>query len=94
MFGEDTAKYLKLMIEDRLDRGEELEQDSWLFRSHSRWFADNKIRKVSRDTRGECLSYSRAGEISRSMAEKRGIQERYGKRYLFHPHGFRRYWKH
>jgi len=25
---------------------------------------------------------------------KRGIQQRFGKRYLFHPHGFRRYWKH
>ena len=30
----------------------------------------------------------------RGLAVKRGLQEHYGKRYLFHPHGFRRYWKH
>jgi hypothetical protein len=82
------------MIKDRVDRGEELEPDSWLFRSHSRWFTDYKIRKVPRSTKGMCLSVSRAGEIIRDLAEKRGIQERFGKRYLFHLHGFRRYWKH
>ena len=94
VLGEDTAQYLRLMIKDRIVRGEELEPGSWLFRSHSRWFTDKKIRKVPRSTSGECLSISRAGEIVRKLAEKRGIQEQYGKRYFFHPHGFRRYWKH
>ena len=92
--GEDTARYLRLMVKDRMDRGEELGPGSWLFRSQSKWVGKNMIRKVSRSTSGLCLSVSRAGEIVRGLAVKRGLQEHYGKRYLFHPHGFRRYWKH
>ncbi len=92
--GEDTVNYLRLMIEDRTQRGEELDQDSWLFRSHSRWFMGDGVRKVSRSTRGDCLSIFRAGTIIRKLAMSRGLQQRYDKRYLFHPHGFRRYWKH
>ncbi len=92
--GEDTAMYLRLMVKDREDRGEILGPDSWLFRSQSKWVGKNRVRKVARSTSGLCLSVSRAGEIVRSLAEKRGLQEHYGKRYLFHPHGFRRYWKH
>ena len=94
VFGEDTANYLRLMIRDREDRGESLSPDSWLFRSHSRWIRENTIHKVSRSTPGLPLSISQAGLIVRMLAARRGIQEKFGKRYLFHPHGFRRYWKH
>jgi len=86
--------YLRLMVRDIEDRDEDLDSDSWLFRSHSRRFTDNKVRKVARDTAGACLSVFRAGTIIRKLAKSRGIQQKYGKRYLFHPHGFRRYWKH
>ncbi len=82
------------MIEDRKDRDESLGPNSWLFRSHSKWIRENTIHKVSRSTPGLPLSISQAGLIVRMMAERRGIQEKFGKRYLFHPHGFRRYWKH
>ena len=94
VFGEDTVNYLRLMIKDRKDRGESLGPDSWLFRSHSRWIREKTIHKVSRSTPGLPLSISQAGLIVRMLAERRGIQEKFGKRYLFHPHGFRRYWKH
>ena len=82
------------MIKDRKERGESLGPDSWLFRSHSMWIRENVIHKVSRSTPGLPLSISQAGLIVRMLAERRGIQEKFGKRYLFHPHGFRRYWKH
>jgi integrase len=94
VFGEDTVNYLRLMIKDRKDRGESLGPDSWLFRSHSRWIREKTIHKVSRSTPGMPLSTSQAGLIVRMLAERRSIQEKFGKRYLFHPHGFRRYWKH
>jgi hypothetical protein len=82
------------MIQDREDRGERLEPNSWLFRSHSKWISEKTIHKVNRSSPGESLSISQAGMIVRQLAMKRGLQEHYGKRYLFHPLGFRRYWKH
>jgi integrase len=94
VFGEDTANYLRFMIKDRKDRGESLGPDSWLFRSHSKWIRGNTIHKVRRSTPGLPLSISQAELIVRMLAERRDIQEKFGKRYLFHPHGFRRYWKH
>lgn len=92
--GEDTMVYLRLMIKDRENRGEYLGLESWLFRSHSRWLGNRTVRKVERSEPGESLSPSQIGHIIRVAAERRGIQRRYGKRFLFHPHGFRRYWKH
>jgi integrase/recombinase XerD len=92
--GEDTKRYLELMIDERRKRGEPLEPESWLFRSNSTWIAEKKIRKVKLSEAGSPLSISQVGNIIRSAASKRGIQEKFGKRYLFHPHGFRRYWKH
>jgi len=92
--GEDTKTYLELMIKERVDRGEPLEPESWLFRSHSERISEKRIRKVKLSTPGRPLSASQAGKIVRTAAAKRGIQQRFGKRYLFHSHGFRRYWKH
>lgn len=43
---------------------------------------------------GGPISGSQIGKIIRRVAEKRGIQQKFGKRYIFHHHGFRRYWKH
>ena len=92
--GEDFQIYLKLMIQERRERGEPLDSESWLFRSNSKRFAQKKIRKIKLSKPGTPLSISQVGEMIRSSAEKRGIQQKFGKRYLFHPHGFRRYWKH
>lgn len=92
--GEDAITYLKLMVNERIERGEPLTGDSWLFRSTSRRVADKTIRKVKLSTPGNPLSTSQIGDVIRNAASKRGIQQRFGKRYLFHPHGFRRYWKH
>ena len=94
VIGEDTKNYLKLMVEERTQRGEPLSDDSWLFRSHSTRLSDRIIRKVRLSTPGEPLSGSQIWKIVHDAATKRGIQKNFGKRYLFHPHGFRRYWKH
>ena len=92
--GQDAKDYLGLMVEDRQERGEPLSVDSWLFRSFSVPRGYQRIRKVSLSEPGRPLSVSQAGQIVRDAAERRGIQVMYGKRHLFHPHGFRRYWKH
>ena len=52
------------------------------------------IRKVKRSEPSDPLSVSQIGNIVRRAAENRGIQKKFEKRYLFHPQGFRRYWKH
>ena len=93
-FGEDTKIYLKLMIDERRKRGEPLDQESWLFRSNSKRLAEKKIRKIRLSEPGCPVSISQVGAMIRNAASKRGIQQKFGKRYLFHPHGFRRYWKH
>lgn len=92
--GEDAKTYLQLMVKERGEREEPLTGESWLFRSNSRRLADKEIRKVKLSTPGNPLSTSQVGDVIRSAASKRGIQQRFGKRYLFHPRGFRRYWKH
>lgn len=93
-FGEDTKIYLALMIDERRKRGEPLDMESWLFRSKSKRLAEKKIRKIKLSEPGSPLSISQVGNIIRNAASKRGVQQKFGKRYLFHPHGFRRYWKH
>jgi hypothetical protein len=82
------------MLEERAKRGEDVKQDSWLFRSYSKRMGDGYVRKVRMADEGEALSPSQVREIVKSAALRIGIQERYGKRYLYHPRGFRRYWKH
>jgi integrase/recombinase XerD len=91
--GEDVRRYLELMIQDRTMRGEPLQPDSWLFRSYSKRHGDKNVRKVKLSEPGLPLSVAQVGKIVRKAAEDRGIQRKFGKRYLFHPHGFRRYWK-
>ena len=92
--GEDASRYLGLMIQDRVERGEPLEPGSWLFRSYSRHRGDKEVRKVKLSEAGLPLSVAQVGKIVRKAAEDRGIQRKFGKRNLIHPHGFRRYWKH
>ncbi len=92
--GEDSKNYLGLMVEEREERGEPLSRDSWLFRSFSAPRGYMRIRKVSLSEPGRPLSVSQIRQIVRDAAARRGIQSKHGKRYLFHPHGFRRYWKH
>jgi hypothetical protein len=82
------------MIREREQRAEPLNPDSWVFRSTSHRLDQQVIRKVQLSTPGSPLSQSQIGTIVRQVAIKRGLQQQFGKRYLFHPHGFRRYWKH
>jgi len=92
--GLDTRNYLELMLRERRDRGEAITGESWLFRSHSQKIATMRIRKVRLSTTGQPISIAQASAIVRHAANVMGIQEKTGKRYLYHPHGFRRYWKH
>jgi integrase len=98
-FGEDTARYLKFMLEERAKNGEALDRESWLFRSYAcRPEGRRNPVGVAANQRGPPISISAIGEVVRSAAEKVGIQNvgttnRGKKRYEVHPHIFRRYWK-
>jgi integrase/recombinase XerD len=92
--GEDSKTYLKLMIRDRIKRGEPPDPDSWLFRSYSLRLSEKNVRRARGSEPGGPLSIAQVGKIVRDAAAKRDVQQKFGKRYLFHPHGFQRYWKH
>jgi integrase/recombinase XerD len=92
--GQDSIMYLTFVMREREQRAEPLTPESWVFRSSSQRVGPQAIRKVQLSTLGTSLSPSQVDNIVRRVAMKRGIQQQFGKRYLFHPHGFRRYWKH
>ena len=90
----DTVQYLRLMIRERQERGELINNESPLFRSYSIKSDSSGSKKIGYAKSGWPLTTSAAGKIVRDAAEQAGIQQKNIKRYLFHPHGFRRYWKH
>lgn len=92
--GSDSVEYLRLMLRERKKRGERVNENSPLFRSYAVKNLPGPPEKVDYSRPGIPLSVSAAGEIVREAADKAGVQEKHGKRYLFHPHGFRRFWKH
>ena len=94
--GKDTIKCLRKMVEERMENGEPLDDDSWLFRSYSK----TKIvkgRKVlvrmSKMEKGKPITSTTIREIVDEAASKAKIQAKASeKRYEIHPHIFRRYW--
>lgn len=94
VIGIDAVQYLRLMIRERKKRGEHVTDESPLFRSYSIKSGSSGSKKIGYSKPGWPLTTAAAGWIIREAAEQAGIQQKNMKRYLFHPHGFRRYWKH
>ncbi len=92
--GEDTVQYLRLMVAGRENRGEPLDRESPIFRSYAAGNPKDPPKKKDYSRPGPPLSTSATSQMVRDTAKKAGIQRKHGKRYLYHPHGFRRFWKH
>jgi len=91
--GGDAAYFLKLMIEERRRQGEEITDDSWLFRGYA-YLPEGSIapRRVPRGAPGPPISTQRIREIVHRAAWSAGIQRKGpGKIYRIHPHVFRRF---
>src|SRR5207245_588375 len=106
--GKQTVEYVKRMIKQRQDRGETIDDDSWLFRGQGRVVTrlDGKIIRAGKtrfNMRGRPISGARIKDIFYASAADAGIQNKKiiglskgGKtrfHYEMHPHAFRRWWK-
>jgi integrase len=72
--GEDTAFYCRQMIEERKEKGEKIDDESWLFRSYS-IKTDGKMKKLSYDSPSRSISGSQILSIVKEAAKGAGIQE-------------------
>lgn len=68
--GEDSKVYLKLMIQERSERGELLTPESWLFRSCSERIAEREVRKVKLSKPGKPISIAQVGKTIRAAVTK------------------------
>ena len=109
-FGEDAANYLRLMTNERRRDGEQITDESWLFRSYAVNLAGmdkgHHVIKVKKNTQGEPITAAAINaEIIRKIAVSTGLQKfvetkrrtKNGaiiKRGEIHPHAFRRNLKH
>src|SRR5207249_302096 len=106
--GKQTVEYVKQMVNQRQQRGETIDDDSWLFRGQGRVVtrADGKVirsGKTKFTMRGRPISAARVTRIFYESAKEATIQNkriaglsRNGKtrfHYEIHPHAFRRWWK-
>ena len=94
--GKDTILCLKKMIQERIENGEKITDESWLFRSYSEAKTVNGKKilvKVPKGRIGKPLTSAAIRDIVNKAAFKAGIQTKASeKRYEIHPHIFRRYW--
>lgn len=89
--GADTAKYLRLMLQEREKHGEPIDGESWLFRSY-RVYRYGKIMRAKVDEPGTPLALISIERVVSQVAEACGIQRKYTeKRSEIHPHVFRAY---
>jgi hypothetical protein len=106
--GKQTVEYVRRMVKQRQDRGETIDDDSWLFRGQGRVVtrADGKVirsGKIRFAMRGRPIAPTTIINIFYAAADQVGIQNRKiiglsknGKtrfHYEMHPHAFRRWWK-
>jgi len=106
-FGRECAEFLRLMIQKRKALGEQIRDESWLFRSMGLGaiFERGKLRVLGSSrasTVGKDMSPPRIRDIVVDVAYDAGIQSRHefhgawkGMHGLhdIHPHAFRRWWK-
>ena len=95
--GNDSIVCLKMMLKERIENGETLDKNSWLFRSYSKVKVEKNGKKrpirASKNERGMPLTTAAIREIVNKAALKAGLQGKASeKRYEIHPHIFRRYW--
>lgn len=95
---DDACYYIKEMILQRVQAGEPINGDTWLFRSYSA-NGESHPTKVASSKRGFPLRALAMTHIFERAAENAGIQSytttRKGrKKAAYHPHGCRRSWKH
>jgi len=94
--GKDTIRCLRKMLEERIENGEPINDDSWLFRSYSKSKIKAKRKipiKTSKKEPGRPLTSVAIRDIVVKAAFKAKIQGKASeKRYEIHPHIFRRYW--
>lgn len=93
--GNDSIQYMRKMINERIQDGEVIDHDSWLFRSYSQEITGNRKNPVraAKNYQGKSLTSAAIRDIVYYAALKANIQEKAsGKRYEIHPHIFRRYW--
>ena len=86
----ETCTFIKAMIEERKRWGEEITDDSWLFRTYSVKLAGHPI-KVNRSTPAkQAMTKKTVGKIIDHCTKAIGIFAQHTKRKLIHPHTFRR----
>lgn len=95
--GRDAVEYIKLMMEERRRNGEPIDDDSWLFRSYSRYVNGKPVR-APKTVRGPPLAPIGINRRVVALAKKAGIRSAVKTktgfyRYEVHAHVFRRYWK-
>jgi len=100
--GKECSDLLRQMIRERIDAGEAINDDSWLFRSYSRRVGPG-FRRIAQSERGPALTGETCNDLIKEAAEKAGIQVKMdiGKsvigqqkvKYEIHAHAFRRAWK-
>ena len=86
----EACQYIKAMIEERKRWGEEITDDSWLFRSYSTRVA-GKLRKVNRSTPADqAMDDDTVDRVIDHSAKAIGIFAKNRKRRRIHAHSFRR----
>jgi len=94
MLGSDAAYFLRLMVEQRREWGEPIDEDSWLFRSYASRLSGGRLapKKLAKDEPGPPLTTQGVREVVHTAASYAGVQKRgHGKIYRIHPHTFRAY---
>jgi integrase/recombinase XerD len=89
--GYDACVYIREMIEERKRCGEEITDESWLFRSYASLRGGKMPMRMRKDEPGPPLSASAIVKIVDNAAKRAGLQEKRGKISEIHPHTFRRY---
>jgi hypothetical protein len=100
--GKECSDLLRQMIRERIDAGEAINDDSWLFRSYSRRVGPG-FRRIAQSERGPALTSETCNDLIKEAAERAGIQVKMdiGKsvigqqkvKYEIQAHAFRRAWK-
>jgi|GEM_PF-2980091 hypothetical protein len=88
------------MIEERIKDGEAINDDSWLFRSHSQTIlvtGNKRVFKIKHDRPGLPLTSLKMNKIIVNIAERAGLQRHITtalgkKKAEVHAHTFRSYW--
>lgn len=96
-WGSDATRYVQLMMKERMEGGEPINDRSWLFRSHT-VRRGKLLLKLPKNEPGHALTGQGINKIFEEAAQRAGLQEYThtnlgARRAVFHAHGCRRYMK-